>query len=103
MGAPYTIELRKRVVEAIDEGMSKWQAHQTFKVSRSTIDDWLKLREETSSLAANKSYRRGPKPAIEDSKASRAFFEKHKFKTLAELSDAWFEETGKRLIKNEMN
>lgn len=103
MGAPYGIELRERVLEAIDEGMSKWQAHKTFKISRSTIDDWLKLREETSSLVAKTNYRRGPKPAIEDTEKSRVFFEKHQFKTLSELSDAWFEETGQRLCIDTMS
>ena len=91
---PYPIELRERVLGAIDEGMSKWKAHQTFKVSRSTINDWLKLREETGSLEANTSYRRGPKPAIEDTEENRAFFEEHKYKTLEQMRKAWFEKAG---------
>ena len=97
MGAAYPIELRKRVVEAIDTGMSKWEAHKTFKVSRSTIDDWLKLREKSFSLEAKTNYLRGPKAAIEDNEISRAFFEKHKLKTLMQICDAWFDESGQIL------
>ena len=94
---PYPIELRERVISAIDEGMSKWEAHQTFKVSRSTIDDWLKLREETGSLKANTSYRRGPERAIEDTEENRTFFEEHKYKTLEQMRKAWFEKVGEWL------
>jgi len=93
----YPIELRERVLEAIENGMSKWEAHQIFKVSRSTIDDWLKLREETGSLAANTDYKRGPKRAIEDTEENRKFFEKHRHKTLEEMRKAWFEATGEWL------
>ena len=51
-GVSYSLDLRLRVVDAIDGGMSKMKAHQTFQVSRSTIDDWLKLRSETGSVSA---------------------------------------------------
>lgn len=94
---PYPIELRERVLEVIDQGMSKWEAHQIFKVSRSTIDDWLKLREETGSVAANTNYQRGPKRAIEDNDENREFFEKHHQKTLEEMRTAWFEANGEWL------
>jgi len=94
---PYPIELRERVLESIDQGMSKWEAHQIFKVSRSTIDDWLKLREETGSVAANTNYQRGPKRAIEDNDENREFFEKHHQKTLEEMRTAWFEANGEWL------
>jgi transposase len=97
MGAAYPIELRERVVAAIDSGMSKGKAHQTYKVSRSTIDDWLELRQKHGCLRATTNYQRGPKPAIEDNEASRAFFEKHNLKTLAELCELWFEEKGQKL------
>lgn len=94
---PYPIELRERVLEAIDQGMSKWEAHQTFNVSRSTINDWLKLREETGSLVANTNYQRGPKRAIEDNEENRKFFEKYHLKTLEEMRTAWFEDKGEWL------
>lgn len=52
MGAPYSQDLRFRVLSALDGGMSKMKAHQLFKVSRSTIDDWVKLRQRTGALQA---------------------------------------------------
>ena len=50
MGKAYSVDLRLRVLAAIDAGLSKMQAHKTFQISRSTIDDWLKLRAQTGSV-----------------------------------------------------
>ena len=46
MAKSYSVDLRLRVLGAVDKGMSKMAAHQLFQVSRSTSDDWLKLRLE---------------------------------------------------------
>lgn len=89
----YPIELRERAVAAIDSGMSKWAVHKTFKVSRSTLDDWLRLRDEAGSLEAV-TYQHGPKPAIADDEQTRAFFGEHSYKTLAELCELWLKRTG---------
>ena len=66
MGAPYSKDLRRRVLVALDGGMSKWRVHQTFGVSRSTIDDWLKLRAETGVVKAKTDYYRGRAPMVTD-------------------------------------
>lgn len=96
MGAPYSEDLRRRVLAAVDGGMSKWQAHQTFGISRSTIDDWLTLRSETGSLAAKTAYYRGRRPALEDSAELRAFIEQHQHRSLSEMATAWQQEKGER-------
>ena len=97
MGAPYAQELRLRVLAAIDEGLSKTKAHQTFKVSRSTIDDWLKLRPATGKLEANTKYHRGPRPTLEAGPELRTFIERHRNCTLGQLAEAWFQERGQTL------
>lgn len=97
MGAAYRVELRERALAAIDKGMSKWEVHKTFKISRSTIDDWLNLREEKGTIVAQTDYKRGPKPAIADTAETESFFEEHKHKTLAQLCALWFQKTGKRV------
>ncbi len=97
MGAPYSKDLRLRVLAALDNGMSKWRAHQTFKVSRSTIDDWLKLREKTGKIEATINYHRGPAPALNDSLELRSFIEEHKNSTLSQIAEAWFAARGQRL------
>ena len=97
MGAPYSKDLRLRVLAALDNGMSKTKVHQQFKVSRSTLDDWLKLRGKTGKVEANTDYHRGPVPALSESLELRGFIETHKSSTLAQLAEAWFAAQGQRL------
>ncbi|RYD87955.1 MAG: hypothetical protein EOP50_19900 [Sphingobacteriales bacterium] len=100
MGAPYSQDLRLRVLTALDEGLSKMSAHKTFRVARSTIDDWLQLRAQTGSVAVVPPVRRGPPPAIGDLEAFEEFATRHCHKTLAGLQDAWEQEKGQRLSDN---
>lgn len=79
---------------AIDGGMSKWRVHQTFGVSRTTIDDWLKLRAETGSVKAKTDYYRGRAPLVADTPELKAFLAEHEGCTLAQLSHAWEAATG---------
>lgn len=97
MGAPYSEDLRRRVLAAVDSGLSKWQVHQVFGVSRSTIDDWLKLRSETGSVQAKTEYYRGRAPMVADRPELRAFLGAHEGKTLAQLVQAWEAEQGQRV------
>jgi transposase len=99
-GVSYSEDLRLRVVDAIDNGMSKMKAHQTFQVSRSTIDDWLKLRAETGSVLDKPRVRRGKAPAISDWVAFEAFAKRHTGATLRHMALAWEEETGQKLSQN---
>ncbi len=94
MGAAYSQDLRLRVVGAIDGGMSKMSAHKTFRVSRSTIDDWLKQREAVGHLEARVYVRRGPLPKIADLGAFEAFALAHQEKTLLGMTQQWQRETG---------
>ncbi len=36
------MDLRERVLQAIDDGLSKSAAHRLFRISRSTIDHWFR-------------------------------------------------------------
>jgi transposase len=94
MGASYSEDLRRRVLAAVDGGMSKWRVHQTFGVSRTTIDDWLKLRAETGGIEAKTEYYRGRAPMVADTRELRAFLAVHGGKTLAQLTAAWEAATG---------
>ena len=52
MGAPYSLDLRERVVAAVAGGMSRAAAARRFGVSRSSAIRWTKRAEETGSPAA---------------------------------------------------
>lgn len=52
MGAPYSLDLRERVVAAVAAGMSCSQAAARYQIGRSTAIRWAKRKAETGSPAA---------------------------------------------------
>ncbi|HEX2298951.1 MAG TPA: helix-turn-helix domain-containing protein [Pseudonocardiaceae bacterium] len=57
----YSMDLRERVVAAVDRGMTQEQAAVTFGVSVNTVARYLTRRRDTGSLAPT-AYRHGPRP-----------------------------------------
>jgi putative transposase len=51
MGKPYSVDLRKRVVAAIEGGMSRNQAAKRFGVAISTAIGWMQRVKQTGSVA----------------------------------------------------
>ena len=51
MGKPYSLDLRKRVVAAVEGGMSRNQAAKQFGVGISTAINWVQRLRETGSVA----------------------------------------------------
>jgi transposase len=51
MGKPYSVDLRRRVVAAIEAGMSRNQAARQFGVAISTAIGWMQRLEQTGSVA----------------------------------------------------
>ncbi|MDT9231559.1 IS630 transposase-related protein, partial [Limnospira sp. PMC 1242.20] len=48
MPAPYSYDLRQKVIDAIElDGMPKTEASQVFHVSRNTINLWLPRKAQT--------------------------------------------------------
>ena len=55
MGRPYSVDLRKRVVAAVEMGgMSRHQAAAQFGVGVSTAINWVRRARETGSVAPGK-------------------------------------------------
>jgi transposase len=52
MPAPYSNDLRQKVLDAIDRGERKSQVSRMFKISRNTIALWLERREAIGSVSA---------------------------------------------------
>lgn len=50
MPNPYPIELRTRVMDSIESGMSPSDASKIFKVSPRAIHNWKKLKEQQGNL-----------------------------------------------------
>jgi transposase len=52
MGAPYTLDLRERVVAAFRAGMSRLDTATLFQVSESSVQRWSRLDREKGNVAA---------------------------------------------------
>src|SRR6059058_1993280 len=59
----YSMDLRKRIVAAIDAGLTQSQAAERFEVSLRTVERYLSRRRSTGSLAATEQ-RHGPEPKV---------------------------------------
>lgn len=49
----YSVDLRQRVLDALERGMSRTEAVTTFQVSEGSIKRWRKLQRERKALAGS--------------------------------------------------
>ena len=103
MPIPYSYDLRAKVLQAIDEGMTKTQASRVFKLSRNTINLWLRRREETGDCKARVGYQKGYKPKLADLEKFIDFARQHGRKTQAEMAEAWDGDISARTIGKGLN
>jgi transposase len=89
MANHYSVDLRKKVLAAIDGGMNKHMASRVFGISHNTIYQWLKRRAATGDICP-KAYRpSGGEQKITDLAAFRVFVDEHSDKTQAEMAALW--------------
>ena len=98
MPAPYSYDLRRKVIEAIDGGMGKTKASKIFKISRNTINLWLDKRKETGDYRADEAYQRGYGAKIPDLEKFQEFARKHGSQTQREMAEAWSGEISDKTI-----
>lgn len=85
----YSIDLRKRVVDAVDSGMSITEIAKIFKVCNKTIYLWLALRSTTNSLAPKTGYQKGHSHKVKDWDQFRIFVENNKHRTVKRMIVEW--------------
>jgi transposase len=88
----YSVDLRKSVLRSLDEGQSKSAVHRLLHVSRSTIDHWLALREQTGSVSP-RAMRCGGTSSLQG-EVFEEFVQRHAHATLGEMAQAWQQQTG---------
>ena len=87
MPKPYSYDLRKKVIEAIElDGLKKSQVSQLFNISRNTIDFWLKRKAETGDYQALPNQPPGNNHQITDWKKFREFAVVNGDKTQVEMA-----------------
>jgi putative transposase len=52
MSRPYSEDLRRRAVAAVEEGLSRRQAAEVFSVGASSVIRWAQRQEQTGSVSA---------------------------------------------------
>ena len=50
MPAPYSYDLRTKVIDAVKRGEPKSKVSRMFNISRNTLDLWLKREQETGTI-----------------------------------------------------
>ena len=85
----YSIDLRKRVIAAIDNGMRITEAAKIFKVCRSVIYDWQDLFKTTNNIAPKSGYQKGHSSKITDWDQFKLFVEKHKHCASPQMRTEW--------------
>ena len=89
MPTSYSYDLRTKVIQAIDDGMGKTQASKIFKISRNTINLWLRKRNETGDYRGEEGYQRGYGAKIADLEEFKQFARKHGSRTQKEMAQEW--------------
>jgi len=85
MPAPYSLDLRERVMKDCDNGMSREDAARKYSVAIATVYSWRAQRRETGSVAPKK-HRGGPKRKLAPyEKEVRQLVADHPDATLKEL------------------
>ena len=65
MGKPYSVDLRMRVVGAVDGGEVPGEVAERFEITERTVWSWLALRKSTGCVEPQKGAV-GPKPKLEE-------------------------------------
>jgi transposase len=90
----YSVDLRQRVLDAVDAGMPRPEAARLFQVSVATIKRYLKRRRETGSLTPGQSPGRTPEIGPDAYAALAAQVSAHPDATLAQHAATWRAEQG---------
>lgn len=71
MGRPYSMDLRERVISAVEGGMSTRQAAARFSIGIATAGAWARLKRSTGAVAPSRQGK--PKGSVLDAQADFIF------------------------------
>jgi transposase len=100
MPVAFSIDLRERVIESINNNMHIDEAAKIFKVSRRTIYEWLELYKKTGGLIAIIHYQKGHSHKIKDWNQFKIFVEKNKNCSGTKMAIEWGKVIGISVKKN---
>lgn len=100
MPAPYSYDLRTKAIEAVQRGEGKSAVCRMLKISRNTLDLWLKRKEETGDYQAVIGFQKGTGHKITDWERFREFVKQHGGKTQGEMARLWGENVSQQNISD---
>ena len=81
MANPYSYDLRKKVIEAIElNGMKRCEASAAFNISRNTINTWFQRRAKTGDFYPKVRQKQEKRQKISDWEKFQAFVEREPLK-----------------------
>jgi transposase len=89
MPAPYSHDLRTKAIEAVKRGERKSAVCRMLKISRNTLDLWLKREAETGDYQAITDFQTGNRHKITDWDRFREFAKQHGGKSQREMARLW--------------
>jgi len=98
MGRPYSLDLRERVVSALEGGLSTDQAAQRFSVSKAAAGAWGRLKRAQGDVRPAKQGK--PKGSVLDAHADFIFgiLREKPDLTLTEMADRLMAERGLKVV-----
>ncbi len=84
----YSLDLRKRVVQAVKSGLNKKKVVKQFQVSMSTVNRWCRL-DKTDQLAPKTNWRKGHSQIIKDYEALAKFVDENNHLTHKQMAEKW--------------
>jgi transposase len=85
MPAPYSYDLRQRVIAHYETQGCATHTSKVFRISRCIIYDWLQRKKESGDVKANTNYQRGHSHKIVDMAKFKECVEANSGATLSEL------------------
>ncbi len=88
-----SVDLRERVMAAVDEKIQITEVAKRFKVSRRIIYHWIDLRNQNNNLIPKSGYQNGHSHKIQDLNKFKLFVESKKHCTRGQMVAFWKEIT----------
>lgn len=90
MGAPYSVDLRKRVIAECDKKeLKRYEIATIFKVDLKTIYNWIEARKINGTIEPKSGYQKGHGHKITDTEKFKDFIANNPNSSLKELSLKW--------------
>lgn len=98
----FSIDLRERVIAAVEAGMRPVEAAKLFKISRKVIYNWKNLLKKNNSLAPKVGYQNGHSHKIKDLVEFKKFAEAHQQCSAPQMVIQWEISTGIKVSESAM-